>query len=858
MKQRALSIGLILLLAATAVRAAPGAAPDVRPAAVPGAPSVVSYQGQVQVGGAPYDGTAEFKFAIVDGSGSSTWSNDGTSVSGSEPSGSVSLAVSEGLFSVLLGSTGMPPLTGTAFADDETYLHVWFSSDGLTFAELTPATRIAAVPYALVVPWSGIADVPADLADGDEDTTYTATDGVTLSGTTLRADPTYVQRRVGETCPAGQSIRAIAEDGTVTCEEDDDGGGDITAVGAGYGLAGGGTTGAVSLNVITSTIQQRVAGACQEGQSIRAIAQDGTVTCEEDDDTTYSAGTGIEIAGGVISAEGSPYAGVVVVAKSGGDYSSIQAAIDAVAGVASYKEPYLVWVAPGFYEAEVTMAPYVHLQGAGRGATLLSCAVSGEDIPPKVATLILASNSSVRDLTVLHDGSGDVNVAVMATAGTTASLLEDVDAGSGGSPMYSIAVLLNGSGTELTLENVTALGEYGSSHNYGLHLTAGATANLYGGSFTARGGIGTRGILSNGSTLDAVDATVLGENGSDSNRGLDLTGGSARLRAGTAAARDGVDARGISVDTGTLAVEGANVLGETGGADSYGLYNYRGTVTLTGGAVTARGAPVTTCGINNDAGGMTATLDAYGVTVLGDSSGDATYGLWNHAGAAATLHGGSFETRGGFLSAAIRSQGTGSTLEAFEVSALADGGSAGYGLANDGGSSAVLHDGAYVARGGNGCFGIESYGVSTLEAWSVTGLGDGCTQHNWGLSSVYGASTVVHGGEFTARGGATMAIGIYAWASGTTLEAWGVTARGQESTSHNYGLYVDADDVVVANSILEGAAYPGAEDYWALVTTGTPVQIIHSHLIGADQDGSGAATCLAVTWNGAFYENTCP
>jgi hypothetical protein len=77
-------------------------------------------------------------------------------------------------------------------------------------------------------------------------------------------------------------------DGTVTCEVDDD-----TTYSAGPGLTLTGTTFAVN----TSTIQARVTGTCPAGQAIRAIAMDGTVTCEVDDDTTYSAGPGLTLTG---------------------------------------------------------------------------------------------------------------------------------------------------------------------------------------------------------------------------------------------------------------------------------------------------------------------------------------------------------------------------------------------------------------------------------------------------------------------------------------------------------------------------------------------------------------------------------
>src|SRR3954468_19395518 len=75
-------------------------------------PQIINYQGRVVVGSTNFNGTGQFKFALVDPGGSTTfWSNDGTSVGGSEPSSAVSLTVSSGLYSVLLGDTTMPNMT---------------------------------------------------------------------------------------------------------------------------------------------------------------------------------------------------------------------------------------------------------------------------------------------------------------------------------------------------------------------------------------------------------------------------------------------------------------------------------------------------------------------------------------------------------------------------------------------------------------------------------------------------------------------------------------------------------------------------------------------------------------------------
>ncbi len=82
-------------------------------------PGILSYQGRITVSNAPVTGTGQFKFALVNGSdGSILWSNDGISTSGSEPTASVSLTVSAGLYSVLLGAN-MTPVSPEAFDHPE-------------------------------------------------------------------------------------------------------------------------------------------------------------------------------------------------------------------------------------------------------------------------------------------------------------------------------------------------------------------------------------------------------------------------------------------------------------------------------------------------------------------------------------------------------------------------------------------------------------------------------------------------------------------------------------------------------------------------------------------------------------------
>ena len=135
MKQFLLTLGLFATLTATAQ-----------------VPTIINYQGRITVGGTNYDATGLFKFALVNTAGTvNYWANDGTA--SGQPATGVSLAVSKGLYSVLLGDTTVSGMTtaigSTVFNNSDVRLRVWFS-DGSGYQQLTPDQRIAAVGYALV------------------------------------------------------------------------------------------------------------------------------------------------------------------------------------------------------------------------------------------------------------------------------------------------------------------------------------------------------------------------------------------------------------------------------------------------------------------------------------------------------------------------------------------------------------------------------------------------------------------------------------------------------------------------------------------------------------------------------------
>ncbi len=116
-------------------------------------PGLINYQGQVSIlDDGPFTGTGQFKFVILGDPLAppiSYWSNDGTSVAGSEPVDPVSVQVVESLFHAMLGEAPMAPLSPSLFDDDELYLRIWFDDGTHGSQVLSPDQRITSVGFAM-------------------------------------------------------------------------------------------------------------------------------------------------------------------------------------------------------------------------------------------------------------------------------------------------------------------------------------------------------------------------------------------------------------------------------------------------------------------------------------------------------------------------------------------------------------------------------------------------------------------------------------------------------------------------------------------------------------------------------------
>lgn len=201
------AIGMIGFLILLGVVAAVAQESTERPAAEGAAAlsTAFTYQGRLtDDAGDPVDGSCTFTFELYD------------APTGGSPSGvaNTSADVVDGFFTVQLD------FGETAFDGDDRYLDVAVDcGDGETaFAERQPLTPAPYARYAASAPWGGITGIPAEIADGDDDTTYNAGFGLTLTGAQFDVLTDTIQQRVDGGCEPGQAIRNIAADGTVTCE----------------------------------------------------------------------------------------------------------------------------------------------------------------------------------------------------------------------------------------------------------------------------------------------------------------------------------------------------------------------------------------------------------------------------------------------------------------------------------------------------------------------------------------------------------------------------------------------------------------------------------------------------------------
>jgi hypothetical protein len=379
-------------------------------------------------------------------------------------------------------------------------------------------------------------------------------------------------------CAEGSSIRQIIEDGTVICETDDVGDGDITEVIAGTGLSGGGTSNAVTINANTTYLQRRVSSTCPTGQSIRVINQDGTVDCEIDD-------TGIGDITAVNTAAGS---GLTGGAASGAANLSLLTTCSA--------NQVLKWNGSAWGCSDDTNTPYT----AGTGLDLVGTQFSVETPlalsgPSAAGSGILSgTNTSTTNL------SSGVWGHSSAASGTTFGIY-GLSASTSGRGVYGGATATSG-------ETYGVRGESLSTSGRGVYgyapASTGFTRGVYGRSDSTQGS----GVYGYASASTGYNVGLFAQN--------DSTNGCGVYSLATAASGETYGVQGISNSNDGIGVYGS-AAADTG--TTYGVYGESASTSGTG----VRGYALATSGSNYGVFGWTNSPS--GVSVYGYASAIGSY-----------------------------------------------------------------------------------------------------------------------------------------------------------------------------------------------------------------------------------------
>ena len=361
----------------------------------------------------------------------------------------------------------------------------------------------------------------------------------------------------------------------------------------------------------------------------------------------------------------SNFENVIYVAKSGGDYTSIQAAIDSITDASSTNR-YLILIAPGIYQESIVMKPYVYLKGMKKETAV----IEGAD----PVTVEMAEFTSIEDVTISNAGSSTV-YGITANSGTQSAEVRNVDIcmkDTGENVRYGISA----TDAQIELNDVSIEISYGSSI-YGIGASA-------------------------GTAIAAEELNIVVSNASTNSYGIDAAGSDTTLDLDNLkiSSRNATSSYGIYISDNAYAhIADSYIEASQAAASSTGIY------------VSAAGADIATSEIRASGGG-----NCYGINL---SSGDAellnsrvtaTAGSNNNTGAYISsssqmdIHFGKIEAMGGTYARALHVSATGIAAKISNVYLLAEEASTSdYALYQDGGTIYIAYtvaDGDIVQASG--------------------------------------------------------------------------------------------------------------------------------------------------------------
>lgn len=247
------------------------------------------------------------------------------------------------------------------------------------------------------------------------------------------------------------------------------------------------------------------------------------------------------------------YANTIIVAQSGGDFTTISAALASISD-ASAGNPYLIKIMPGVYSERVTMKSYVDIEGSGELTTKITAPGFADYT---IGTVAGASNAELRHITVENTGSAAYAIAIRDAP---------------------------------RLAFVTILASGGTHENDGIYYAA----PMHNVTITATGGYDATGMIIKASTtyhplITNVVITVSGA----TNKNTGVNGGSQILRDASITVSGGGE-KNYGVESGAFmsspTLSGLTISVSGGTVDNYGVRNsYSTLVTLRNCVISASG-----------------------------------------------------------------------------------------------------------------------------------------------------------------------------------------------------------------------------------------------------------------------------
>jgi len=211
-----------------------------------------------------------------------------------------------------------------------------------------------------------------------------------------------------------------------------------------------------------------------------------------------------------VVAAGRKLKNVVTVAKSGGQYTDVKAAIDSI-NDAGADNPYLVYIGPGIYAvtSPIQLKAHVTVTGSGREATLLRGAISTED-KSSSAVILGADNAVLTQLGVENTGGSENSIGIYNSEDSP--VLENIAVNaSGGTTIHGVCNYH--SSPTMTNVTVTGSGSGGTFFNAGVYNIQSSSPTMTNVTVTASGGTNNYGIYNESSSPTMINVTVTGSGG---------------------------------------------------------------------------------------------------------------------------------------------------------------------------------------------------------------------------------------------------------------------------------------------------------------------------------------------------------